>query len=166
MKAQKKISRKRTAVAVAAAPAAAWPPAWWYAAGIFGLCYAGFQAYGSVLNGPFVFDDSYLPFRSPNFPNAIGAWVKGNRPLLMLSYWINFQISQTETLWYHIYNVLFHIANSLIVFLIVRKVLSFPGARIGNDEQQRLLLSTFAAGLFLLHPVQTEAVAYVASRSE
>ena len=30
---------------------------------VYALVYAGFQTYGSVLNGPFVFDDSYLPFR-------------------------------------------------------------------------------------------------------
>ena len=46
----------------------------------------------------------------------------------MLSYWLNFQISATDTLWYHIYNVLLHIANSFLVFLIVRKILSFPAA--------------------------------------
>src|SRR5690242_13753259 len=167
MKAQKKAARKKPAAAVAAAPAA-WPPVWWYAAGIFLLCYAGFQAYGLVLNGPFVFDDSYLPFRSPNFPNALSVWIKGNRPLLMLTYWINFQISQTDTLWYHLYNVAFHIANRLLVFVAVRKVLSYPQAQplSGTGPRLRLLIAAFAAGIFLLHPVQTEAVSYVASRSE
>jgi protein O-mannosyl-transferase len=166
MKAQKKTHRRKTTAAVSAAPAV-WPPSWWYVAGIFAFCYAGFQAYGAVLNGPFVFDDSYLPFRSPNFPSDLAAWIRGNRPLLMLSYWMNFQISPTETLWYHIYNVLFHIVNSLLVFLIVRKVLSYPQPGVSEEAQnRRLLLSAFAAGLFLLHPVQTEAVAYVASRSE
>ena len=121
-----------------------------------------------MLNGPFVFDDSYLPFRVPNFPNDLRFWIGANRPLLMLSYWLNFQISATDTLWYHIYNVLLHIANSFLVFLIVRKVLSFPAAQEGlrPDEARNLLLSVFSAGVFLLHPVQTESVAYVASRSE
>jgi tetratricopeptide (TPR) repeat protein len=168
MKAQKKTARRKTAGAAAAPEPAAWPPKWWYAAGAFALLYAGFQAYGSVLNGPFVFDDSYLLFRAPNFPRDLSGWLKGNRPLLNFSYWLNFQISQTDTLWYHIFNVLFHIANSLLVFLIVRKVLSYPRAQAGRatEDRQRLLLSSFAAGLFLLHPVQTESVAYVASRSE
>src|SRR6476469_2506389 len=130
MKAQKKAARKKPAAAVAAA-SAVWPPAWWYAVGIFLLCYAGFQAYGSVLNGPFVFDDSFLPFRVPNFQNEIRFWLGSNRPLLMFSYWLNFQISATDTLWYHIYNVLLHIANSFFIFLIVRKVLNFPAAHDG-----------------------------------
>lgn len=86
----------------------------------------------------------------------------------MLTYWLNFQISATDTLWYHILNVLLHIGNSFLVFLIVRKVLGFPAAHGGlpPDNARNLLLSLFAAGVFLLHPVQTESVAYVASRSE
>jgi tetratricopeptide (TPR) repeat protein len=169
MKPQKKLSRKHGGVATAPAPAVSSKRWWWYAAGIFALAYAGFQAYGAVLTGPFVFDDAYLPFRRPNFPNDLKIWMSGVRPLLMFSYWLNFQISESDTLWYHIYNVLFHIGSSFLIFLILRKVLSFSALNPAGspvDEQRNLLVSGFAAGLFLLHPVQTEAVAYVASRSE
>jgi tetratricopeptide (TPR) repeat protein len=167
MKAQKK-SRKRAGTEVIAATLPRADKRWWYVAGVFALAFAGFQAYGSVLNGPFVFDDSFLPFRVPNYPSNLGAWIGFNRPLLMLTYWINYQISTSDTLWYHIYNVFFHICASLLVFLIVRKVLSYPQTLTGvaADERRDLLLSVFAAGLFLLHPVNTESVAYVASRSE
>ena len=37
---------------------------------------------------------------------------------------------------------------------------------VGTDLAFGLMLSIFAAGVFLLHPVQTESVSYVASRSE
>jgi protein O-mannosyl-transferase len=166
MKAQKK-NRKRATEVVAASPAQS-STRWWYLAGILVLVYAGFQAYGAVLNGPFVFDDAYLPFRVPHFPTDIRSWIGFTRPLLMLSYWVNFQISATDTLWYHVYNVLFHVCASFLVFLILRKALSFPrpDAAANDDERGNLLLAAFAAGLFLLHPVNTESVAYVASRSE
>src|SRR5215472_19162689 len=117
MKPQKKLSRKHGGVATAPAPAVSSKRWWWYAAGIFALAYAGFQAYGAVLTGPFVFDDAYLPFRRPNFPNDLKIWISGVRPLLMFSYWLNFQISENDTLWYHIYNVLFHIGSSFLIFL-------------------------------------------------
>src|ERR1700730_5875883 len=117
MKGQKKAAKRQLGLGAARAAHPASTRWWWYAAGIFALAYAGFQAYGAVLNGPFVFDDRYLPFRVPNFASDMRFWLLGNLPLLMLSYWINFQISQTDTLWYHIYNVLFHIANSFLVFL-------------------------------------------------
>jgi protein O-mannosyl-transferase len=166
MKAQKK-NRKRTTEVIAASQAHG-GNRWWYLAGILVLVYAGFQAYGVVLNGPFVFDDAYLPFRLPHFSADIRWWIGFTRPLLMLSYWVNFQISATDTLWYHIYNVFIHICASFLVFLIVHKVLAFPrpDAAATADERRNLLLAAFAAGLFLLHPVNTESVAYVASRSE
>lgn len=65
MKTQKKLVRKRAGLEVVAASAAPSGKLWWYAAGIFALVYAGFQAYGLVLNGPFVFDDGYLPSACP-----------------------------------------------------------------------------------------------------
>jgi tetratricopeptide (TPR) repeat protein len=166
MKAQKKFRKRAGPEAAGTAPRT--DRRWWYIGGVLALAFAGFQAYGSVLNGPFVFDDGALPFRVPNFPGTLRTWIGLNRPLLMLSYWLNFQISPTDTLWYHIYNVFFHICSSVLVFLIVRKVLSFPQAAAGqaDDDTGRLMLSVFAAGLFLLHPVNTESVAYVASRSE
>src|SRR5207302_8176437 len=46
--------------------------------------------------------------------------------------------------------------NAGLVYLIIRRV----GAGVSR------LLAGFAAGLFLLHPIQTEAVAYLSGRSE
>lgn len=139
---------------------------WWYAAGIFLAFFAGFEAYGPVLNGPFVFDDRYLPFNLPNFSHHLRFWLSGVRPLLMLSYWMNFQISGLNTLSYHACNVLFHIGNSLLVFFAVRKLMSFTAPVPAESPLRRNAVAIFAAGLFLLHPLQTESVSYVASRSE
>ena len=124
--------------------------------GLAGLAAA---AYWPALQGPFVFDDLYLPFVDPAFAGAgLRAWVTGARPVLMLSYWLNFQASGTAPLAYHATNLVLHVAVSVLVFFIVLPLL----------EKSRLQIAAalFAAGLFLLHPVQTEAVAYVAGRSD
>jgi tetratricopeptide (TPR) repeat protein len=136
---------------------------WWqYALAIFGALFVAFQAYGPTLRAPLLFDDGYLPFALPYFgESSLRTWLSGVRPALMLGYWINYQISGMETFSYHVVNVLFHVLNSGLVFLIARKILDLAGQR-----ERRTLLAAFAAGLFLLHPVQTESVAYVASRSE
>ena len=95
-------------------------------------------------------------------------WIKGLRPLLMFSYWLNFQYADPsragmqDTFGYHFVNVLLHFFNGILVFLAVRKVLSWAAA----EEWLSLVLAIFAGGLFLLHPLQTESVSYVASRSE
>src|SRR5207237_786306 len=88
------------------------------------------------------------------------------RQLLILSYWLNVQISQQDTLSFHVFNLLIHCATSGLVFLIVLRFLEWSGARSFHEPSRRILLAAFAALLFLFHPVQTESVAYIAGRSE
>jgi hypothetical protein len=55
--------------------------------------YAAYLVYAPALSGPFVFDDISLPYGTPGFPGALSAWIGGVRPLLMFSYWVNYQFS-------------------------------------------------------------------------
>lgn len=123
-----------------------------------------FVVYGPALNGPFVFDDMYLPFYSLHFgETALKDAMHGVRPLLMVTYWINHRLSGLEPYGYHLFNVLLHLVNGFLVFFIARKFLEMAGMEAGLHRE---LLAAFAGAVFLLHPVQTESVAYVASRSE
>ena len=136
---------------------------WLYGLAFLITLIAGFTVYGPAMDGAFVFDDLYLPFNIPYFPvDSLRAWVAGVRPLLMFSYFANYQTSGLRTFWWHACNVLFHVLNSTLLFLIARKILDLAGI----ERRKSLLLAGFAGALFLLHPVQTESVAYIASRSE
>lgn len=136
---------------------------WWYAAGLAAALAALFEVYSPSLQAPFLFDDLYLPFLHPDFANApLGSWLSGQRPLLMLGYWMNYQTSQTDPLSYHVVNVLFHFVNGVLAWLVVRRLLEWAGVAGGKREG----LAVFGGALFLFHPLQTEAVTYVASRSE
>ena len=147
--------------AVVSAGAALKPWHYWAALGAAFLAVA--IVYWPAVDGPFVYDDLYLPFTAPEMANApLTQWVGGLRPLLMLSFWINHAISGMQTFSYHFLNLLLHLATGAFAFLIVRKFLD----RAGESGWKRDGLAAFAAGLFLLHPLQTESVAYVASRSE
>ncbi|MDQ2944677.1 MAG: hypothetical protein M3Y27_01805, partial [Acidobacteriota bacterium] len=127
---------------------------------------AVFIAYGPALDGPFLLDDSYLPYMQPQFATApVTEWLKGVRPLLMLTYWINYQISGEATNSYHIVNVILHFLNSILIYLVVAK-LSATARETRFSLSPPALLPGFAAALFLLHPLQTESVSYIASRSE
>ena len=119
-------------------------------------------AYSPALHGPFMFDDTVLPFALPSFSAPLSAWLRGVRPVLMFTYWANSAISGSDTFSYHVVNVLFHCCTALLVFLIVRRLAEWAGVM----HARRDLLAGFAAAIFLLHPVQTEAVAYLAGRSE
>jgi tetratricopeptide (TPR) repeat protein len=139
---------------VAEKPSARW---WIYPFAAAAALYLVFQVYSSALSGPFVFDDMSLPYHAADFPPSLSAWIGGVRPLLMFSYWVNYQISEAPYA-FHITNVLIHLLNGFLVLIIVRK--------LAQPYRSDWLLPSFAAAVFLLHPIQTEAVSYIAGRSE
>ncbi len=137
---------------------------WWhYALGLLATLLILLEVYQPALRGPFVFDDQYLPFADPQAAQQpLRRWVAGVRPLLMASFWANYRLSEMEPYSYHLFNVLLHWVSGWLVFLVVRRLLE----RAGATGAPRELLAAFAGGVFLWHPLQTESVAYVASRSE
>ena len=136
---------------------------WWPWAAALTALFVVIEVYGPALNGAFVLDDRYLPFMDPGAAQStLSNWVLGMRPLLYFSYWLNFQSSLTEPYAYHLTNVFLHFLCSLMVALVTARLLELSG----TTGRARAVLSAIAGGLFLLHPLQTESVAYVASRSE
>jgi len=169
MKSGKAVKAKRpvaTMVTVAPVPQ---PLRWPYAIGLLAAVFVVFEVYWPAMSGQFLLDDTYLPYMSTSYVAAsLFTWIKGLRPLLMFSYWLNFQyadparVGMQDTFGYHFVNVNLHFFNGILVWLAVRKVLSWTGLEKWRFD----VLAIFAAGLFLLHPLQTESVSYVASRSE
>ena len=138
---------------------------WLWGAAFLGVLVLAVLVYEPALAGPFVFDDFGLPFRHPNFRGeSILDWMASVRPLLMLSYWFNYQVSGREsTASYHLLNVVIHCVNTLLVGAIFWRLLQWTKA---TDHKQRAILAVLGAGVFLLHPLQSESVAYIAGRSE
>src|SRR5579883_1262115 len=136
---------------------------WWQFALLFAaLLIAVCELYSPALHGPFVLDDTYLPMFMQNVDaQPISQWLSV-RPLLGLSYWLNYQISQFDSFSYHVINVFLHFMAAVTVFFLLRRLLTW----VGTEDARRDGISLFGAALFLLHPVQTESVAYIAGRSE
>ena len=140
---------------------------WWpWAAGLIAL-FVVFQVYGPALAGAFVFDDRLLPFMAPDITPAIARFVSPLRPLLGFSFWIDYRLAfepgkDLNPAVFHSTNVILHWITSLLAALIAARLLSWAGVA----GRMRAALAVFCGALFLLHPLQTESVAYVASRSE
>jgi len=75
-------------------------------------------------------------------------------PLTWLSHMLDCQIYGLNPGGHHLTNVLFHILNTILLFLIFRRM---TGA---------LWKSAFIAALFALHPLHVESVAWVAERKD
>jgi len=150
-------SRKRNPAAAAVYADAA-PRPWVYVLSAVAAVLLVFWAYWPAIDGPFLFDD--IGFSSRALSPA--AWLHGVRPVLGFTYWINSRISQDTTYSYHVFNLMVHCFAGGAILLIVRRLLEFSGAEASRCNS----LAAFAALLFLLHPAQTESVAYLAGRSE
>ncbi|MBI2686574.1 MAG: tetratricopeptide repeat protein [Acidobacteria bacterium] len=147
------------AVASASPSSTRWP----VIIALFLFAFALLEIYQPALSGPFLFDDVYLPFMVPNFAqNPLRDWVAGVRPTLHVTYWLNYRLFGLDAFYFHLVNVVLHAAAGYFVWLISRKLLAY----VKVEESLANVYALFAAAVFLLHPLQTESVAYVASRSE
>jgi putative flippase GtrA len=126
-----------------------------------GLLLAVALAYLPALSAPFQFDDHAVIVDNPAV-HGLAAWwasMPGIRPLLKLSYAVNWSLSPSP--WgFHLFNLLVHAGNTLLVWGVAgqwqRRLLpSAPGS----------LAAAAVALLFALHPAATEAVTYVSGRS-
>lgn len=87
------------------------------------------------------------------------------RPIVNLSFAINYALGGLDATGYHVWNLIVHIACALLLFGIVRRTLQ------GHPRESRArlpadALALIAAVVWLVHPLQTEVVDYVTQRSE
>ncbi|MBN1788374.1 MAG: tetratricopeptide repeat protein [Sedimentisphaerales bacterium] len=82
--------------------------------------------------------------------NLVGNW----HPLTWLSHALDWQLFGDDAAAHHINNLLFHIANTLLLFVVLKQMTSM------------LWPSAFAAVLFALHPLHVESVAWIAERKD
>jgi tetratricopeptide (TPR) repeat protein len=87
------------------------------------------------------------------------------RPLVNLSFAINYQLGGLNPIGYHAVNVAIHFLTALLLWAIARRTLRLP--RFANQfETSAGWLALVVAMLWALHPLQTEAVIYATQRSE
>ena len=126
-------------------------------------------AYHNSFDVPFLFDDAPAVTANPSlrapaslarvlWPQVDGGATVAGRPLLNLSFALNYWAGGLEVRGYHAVNLAIHLAAAALLFGIVRRMVpdGGPGWALG--------LGT--AALWLTHPLQTESVTYIAQRAE
>ena len=116
----------------------------------------------AMLWGGFVWDDSILIDAKP-VQDVSGLWqiwfspsaIEGEGhywPLVYTTFWLEHKLWGFNPTGYHIVNVLLHLANTLLVWHLMRR-LSVPGAWV-------------VAAVFAVHPLHVESVAWVIERKD
>jgi Flp pilus assembly protein TadD len=154
------------------------------------LTFAVALVYANSLSAPFLFDDAGAVLGNPTIrsltslavlnPPADGSTTTG-RPLVNLSYALNYALGGDRVLGYRVVNVAIHALAALTLFgllrrtfLVVRGKIPLAGDVSASSRASALLPSSFGpdvaaltiAALWALHPLQTESVVCIAQRTE
>ncbi len=87
----------------------------------------------------------------------------GTRSVLFLTFALNYHFGGTSTWGYHLVNLFLHIFNGILVYLVVVGMSKAYSA--GHLNKGGNSVALFSSLLFVVHPIQTEAVTYIISRS-
>jgi hypothetical protein len=127
------------------------------------LGFAVLSVYSSVRRYPFINydDDTYItsnPHVQAGLSWATIRWSMTTmeaanwHPLTWLSHALDCELFGMNAGWHHLTNVLIHLANVILLFVLLRKATGAPGR------------SLVVAGLFGLHPFNVGSVAWIAER--
>lgn len=117
--------------------------------------------YPALLIGIHPVDDPGLFAKYSASPPLSNILLPGNsyyyRPIVELSFYLDSVLWGMEPVTMHMENILLHCGNTLLVYLLARKIY--------NDDETPVI-PLLAALLFALHPVNVEAVAWIAGRTD
>ncbi len=167
-------------IACAGVPASASAQRWTKLLSAALIALAAIWVYANSFGGAFVFDDHAWIESNSNIRQLwpigpifapIGDEALGGRPVVNLTLAINYALAKTDgagkpDVWgFHGVNLAIHILAAWILFGIVRRTLVLPalGERFGPVATP---LALAVALLWVVHPLQTQAVTYVIQRSE
>ena len=148
---------------------------------IFVLIFLTSIVYFNSLQGAFQYDDRNLLSKEwladlDSFNKNVSLTSIENRPILLWSFALNNELNKKNTFGFHLLNLIIHILVTLLIFAILIRVKNIILKKHTGDEgeSQKLrdyqitdgLLFPFATTLiFALHPINTDSVSYISSRS-
>ena len=138
--------------------------------------------YSSGLSGGYIFDDypniidnHGVQPHDASVPSLVRAALSSpssefKRPLASLSFAVNYLASGLDPFWMKLTNLVIHLLNGLLVFLLARALLlsASKGNSTGTENQHRRVSMTAAliAGGWMLLPINLTGVLYVVQRME
>jgi protein O-mannosyl-transferase len=147
----------------------------------------GILVYSNTFNSPFEFDDAVYVTDNPAtrdplllldsarvdaLPGNLGTVKEQFRNRIggHATFWMNYSMHGLNVIGYHLVNLLIHLMNALLVYLIVIQTFKTPFLKVRTAADPSFNAGTcemtafLCALLFVVHPVQTQAVTYISQR--
>jgi tetratricopeptide (TPR) repeat protein len=128
--------------------------------------------YPDTLTTPFIFDDISNIQENPHiripFPSLENlAWAgfhspETNRPVANISFALNYYFHGYNLVGFHVVNILIHIAGGIFLYFLVQATLVTPALR--SQYKKFGWIPFFTAFIWMVHPLQTQSVAYLVQR--
>lgn len=141
-------------------------------------CGITFAVYWPGLNGGFLFDDypNIVDNKGVQPPDATLASLVGaalsspssdfKRPLASLTFALNFLAAGLDPYWMKLTNLVIHLLNGLLVFLLTRNLIGLAKPHVSKDQAHRNLIAASLATGWMLLPINLTCVLYVVQRME
>lgn len=133
------------------------------------LTLAGFFVYSNTFSSPFHFDDYFsivanTSIRSlPALKEIWDFW-----PTRFLAYYslaLNYHYGKLDVAGYHWVNLAAHIISGVLVWWLTLMIFLTPGLESTAGNKSARILAFFSGLLFVVHPVQAQAVTYIIQRT-
>ncbi len=128
---------------------------------------AGAAVYANSFAIPFLFDDFFAIVSNPKVRSLepVSRFFTQSRGLPHLLDALNYHWGGEDVWGYHLVNVSVHLINALLVYGLALLTLRLP-VHEGRYDSRARPLATAIALVFVLHPLQSQAVSYIVQRAE
>jgi len=127
----------------------------------------GFAVFFNSISAPFTFDDDHaivvndqIRHISTSLQRTEQGSPLAGRPLVSLTFAINYALGGLDPRGYRIVNVAIHVINALLLFAIAARTLR--GRGVANARSVAFAIAV----IWMVHPLVTEPVDYVSQRTE
>jgi protein O-mannosyl-transferase len=135
-----------------------------------------FIVYSNIYNAPFTFDDNSnivnnKAIRELSNYFSLEKFLKP-RAIVDFTFSINYKYGKLDVFGYHFVNVLIHVLNGIVVYFLVITILkqlssksSLAGPPVSDPPDIPIkTIALLSSLLFVVHPIQTQAVTYTVQR--
>lgn len=132
--------------------------------------------YSNTFHNSFHYDDviailEYRPIKSLDMIisqtlNEILRGDLGSRGILDITFALNYHFGKLNVFGYHLVNLILHILVSIMIYFLMDLTLRAHHFSLENLPPNPHYIPAFTSLLFAVHPIHTESVTYIVSRSE